>query len=58
MNAKIKEFQNKLKQPGWKGQGKEKDRVKDGETMLNIMEIIKYGQGLARDNGDRRKIFC
>jgi hypothetical protein len=51
MNTKINEFQNKLQQSGWKGQGKEKDHVKDGETSLNRMGK-KYGQGMARDSGE------
>jgi hypothetical protein len=32
--CKTKECQNKLQQLQWKGQGKEHDHVKDGETGL------------------------
>ena len=37
--CKIKECQRKLKQLQWKGQGKEGNHVKDGETRLKRTEI-------------------
>jgi len=35
---------------------KRKNCVKDSETRLNITGIKKYGQGMARDSGEWRKI--
>jgi hypothetical protein len=58
MNAKIKEFQNKLQQLGWKGQGNEKDRVKDGGTRFNIMGIKNKDREWPETMGSGGKFYC
>lgn len=37
--CETKEFQHQLQQLHWKGQGKDEDHVKDGETRMKWTEI-------------------